>query len=286
MILIQSSAALGQAASGAGQSAISGQQAGTERSPWRVSYFNLATAGVENANRLEASVFTYNYISLGYAFRDDLALSVRPAWSMSSSGRDATGRNVEADVSLQDPYLNLAWTRLGDRVGLPEFWKWGINFRAHAPLTESSRQSGLVSRLRAYSMLEMPVSKDLGFTLHFIPEYYLQTEAGVVSASGRARANRDFGYESWLEAAYRLNRIVSLTSSLGFNQMWMEEWAERGIDGRRDDTLRGDMALSLRVGGFWTVVGLQRQRSVESNRPLSLFDDRESSYFARTIVSL
>jgi hypothetical protein len=149
---------------------------------------------------------TENSMELGFrtAWKTELALQHNFASNIFDPSPDERGG---LDLEAQDLFL---------RAGFSPFLKSGplsLSYaaRAYLPLTQSMRDSGMVTILRNYLKLKAEISPSLSITAVELPIVHLHTRAGSVNEQGKASAN------PILENRVYLITDLQLTEKLSFS---------------------------------------------------------------------
>ena len=250
------------------------------RRNFNAGYFNFSTAPMKYTNLGGAQVFTYNYLSLEYRLGRQHKISFRPVFLYSFAGTDDRGFYRDESFQWGDAFIN--YTHY-DLFNLPFDFDVTSQLKVYAPTSDSSRNRGMVTRIRPYFIASRVMSPGLSLNLHFQPDYYVNERTAFLNDRGFVNTNRHYGYEAFAEVNYRINRYFSAAGSFGHDQMWSHVSVSNNRGEFRTEELRGDASISIFYKGLISAVGLsQRHDVLRPRRELQAFNDEETSYYVRS----
>jgi hypothetical protein len=245
-----------------------------------VRFFNFSNVNMAQAGKDGGRLESYNYFSLEYRLSREERIAVRPAFFLNSGGSNARGRFEDSEFEWSDLYINYAnysW-RL-----LPFDMDYVSNLRVYLPTSEASQTRGMIMRIRPYFIAGAPLTSRMTYTIHFQPDFYIQSRTGFANDRGFATGNRNYGYKVFGELAYRLNRTFSIFGNLGHDQMWNHSVPVERVDVFRTEEVEIGASLGVNWGKLASAIGVSQSRNVARPRnDFSLFRDDETQYFARS----
>lgn len=267
---------------------------GVERSSWSefkrnlgLRFFNFSSAAMEQVGKNGGRLESYNYFSLQYRLSRDEAIAIRPAFNFNTSGYDYRGRHQESSFSWNDLYINYANYGLNLLPFMPIDLDYVANLRIYLPTSEASQSRGMIARIRPYFIIGAPITSRAAFSFHIQPDYYLQSRTGYANEKGYANGNRNYGYKTFLEMTYRLNRVFMLAGEFGHNQMWHHSVPIENVSVFQIEEAVVGASLGIDWRSIASAIGVSQTRNVQrpfNRNNFSLFRDNETQYFARTYV--
>lgn len=245
-------------------------------------FFNFTSASMEQVGKDGGRLESYNYFSLQYRLSRTEAIAIRPAFFLNSGGSDFRGRFQESQFEWSDVYINYA--NYGLRF-LPFDLDYVANLRLYLPTSEASQTRGMIARIRPYFIVGAPLTSRLTYSIHFQPDFYIQSRTGYANDRGYANGNRNYGYNLFGELAYRLNRTFSLVGNLGHNKMWHYSVPVENVAVYQIEEFDVGASVGINWRSLSTAVGVSQSRNVQrpfNNNSFSLFRDNETQYFARS----
>lgn len=245
-------------------------------------FFNFTSASMEQVGKDGGRLESYNYFSLQYRLSRTEAIAIRPAFFLNSGGSDFRGRFQESQFEWSDVYINYA--NYGLRF-LPFDLDYVANLRLYLPTSEASQTRGMIARIRPYFIVGAPLTSRLTYSIHFQPDFYIQSRTGYANDRGYANGNRNYGYNLFGELAYRLNRTFSLVGNLGHNKMWHHSVPVENVAVYQIEEFDVGASVGINWRSLSTAVGVSQSRNVQrpfNNNSFSLFRDNETQYFARS----
>lgn len=245
-------------------------------------FFNFTSAAMEQVGKDGGRLESYNYFSLQYRLSRTEAIAVRPAFMLNSGGSDYRGRFQESQFEWSDLYINYA--NYGLRF-LPFDLDYVANLRLYLPTSESSQTRGMIARIRPYFIVGAPLTSRMTYSIHFQPDFYIQSRTGYANDRGYANGNRNYGYKVFGELSYRLNRTFSLVGEMGHEQMWHHSVPVENVAVFQVEEFNVGASVGINWKSLATAVGVTQSRNVQrpfNNNSFSLFRDNETQYFARS----
>lgn len=245
-------------------------------------FFNFTSAAMEQVGKDGGRLESYNYFSLQYRLSRTEALAVRPAFFLNSGGSDYRGRFQESQFEWSDLYINYA--NYGLRF-LPFELDYVANLRLYLPTSEASQTRGMIARIRPYFIVGAPITSRLTYSIHFQPDFYIQSRTGYANDRGFANGNRNYGYKVFGELSYRLNRTFSLVGEMGRDQMWHHSVPVENVAVYQIEEFNVGASVGINWKSLATAIGVTQSRNVQrpfNNNSFSLFRDNETQYFARS----
>ncbi|MFN7454484.1 MAG: hypothetical protein ACK5RO_07470 [Pseudobdellovibrionaceae bacterium] len=249
LLMCFSSGALAQEESFGSQGSSSTEAASSAPSNWRVSYFNLASAGVKELNEGASTLSMYNYFSLNYRISRQEKFSIRPAFMINTTGFDRSGENQPMGLKTGDLYLNYSHTGLALLPG-----EWGLegDFRLYLPTSESTQNKKTITYLHSWLRAEKRLGAGWKATYNFRPSYYIQSqkayrsERETVNADGskqlRIEARRNMLFE--LEQYMTVSRYVNSWFQPQFELGTVTEWYHTTNQTNRGDSVKNYVSLA------------------------------------------
>jgi hypothetical protein len=245
-------------------------------------FFNFTSAAMEQVGKDGGRLESYNYFSLQYRLSRTEAVAVRPAFFLNSGGSDYRGRFQESEFEWSDLYINYA--NYGLRF-LPFELDYVANLRLYLPTSEASQTRGMIARIRPYFIVGAPLTSRLTYSIHFQPDFYIQSRTGYANDRGFAAGNRNYGYKVFGELSYRLNRTFSLVGEMGHDQMWHHSVPVENVAVYQIEEFNVGASVGINWKSLATAIGVTQARNVQrpfNNNNFSLFRDNETQYFARS----
>ncbi|MCE3010457.1 MAG: hypothetical protein LW875_07580 [Proteobacteria bacterium] len=212
----------GQEESFSSLSSVSTENSLTAPSNWRVSYFNLTSAGVKEVNEGASTLSMYNYFSLNYRISRDEKFSLRPAFVINTTGFDRNGENQPMGVKAGDLYLNYSHTSLALLPG-----EWGLegDFRLYLPTSESTQNKKTITYLHSWLRAEKRLGAGWKATYNFRPSFFIQSQKAY--RSERETVNADGSKQLRIEA--RRNMLSELEQYLTVSR-YMKPWFQPQLE--------------------------------------------------------
>ncbi|HRK08440.1 MAG TPA: hypothetical protein PLZ57_11775 [Pseudobdellovibrionaceae bacterium] len=243
-------------------------------------FFNFATAPMKYTNLGGGQVFTYNYLSLEYRLGRQQKISFRPVFMYAFAGTDDRGFYRDESFQWGDAFIN--YTHY-DLFNLPFDFDVISQLKVYAPTGNSSRDRGMLTRIRPYFIASRVMAPRWSLNLHFQPDYYINERTSYLNERGFVYTNRHYGYEAFAEVNYRINRYFAAAGSFGHDQMWSHPSVANGQSEFRNEELRADASVSVFYKGLISAVGVSQKHDVlRPRRGLRVFHDEETSYYVRS----
>lgn len=245
-----------------------------------VGFFNFTSANVRQVHERAGQLDAHNYFTFDYHLGRGQKFSLRPVFQIKTGVVDQNNRYQEGELAFGDPYFVLSQKK---RFEARPDLSYKIEFKAYAPVSESSQNAGLISRLRPEFTLSHEIARRFEIAVVFEPDYYIQRRAAYVAENGYVNTNKNFGYESKLELAYQLSQIFGASSKFGYKQTWYHTGITETKQASRRDRLGLEAGLTVSLGPTFWVAGLSQERDVLRPRQgLRPFHPEETSYFLLT----
>lgn len=280
-----------ESASGDGTLGTSAASISTSRAPkskWSeirrnigVGYFNYATVDTSEVNRGKGQLTTYNYLTLEYRTGRGEKVFFRPAFLLDSAGEDLRGTQSDSRLVWSDVYFgyssyNIPW--------LPFNMDYKSEVRLYLPTSETSKNEGMIARLRGDMKAHYPLTNRLTFLLWFKPDYFFQRLTAKTNARGFANGTRHYGYDLSANIYYQLRGgVFGFGSSVAHEQTWTNESAIERLEVFRREDVAAQVFVGVNAAGFFSHIGVEQSRNVSRPRDAFVgFRDTEMQYFARS----
>jgi hypothetical protein len=244
----------------------------SSRSPWRFSYFNLASTPIENPAEGRASIFTYNYISADYKLNYSQKYSIRPVFNFETSGYDNFGNYQHASGKLGDLYVQYVNYNLGYYPGDISL---GGQFRVHLPTGEDSRNIDQIARFEIVLNFEKLLSNQFKLSYEIRPNYYWQSRRAFLrtwdnddgTSGARVSATKEYKIEHGLEVQKMFNNTWGAGLAVGMTHQGYHGSEQNEIESRHTDELAVGLAGYLNISHRINfIASVEHESSVHNNR--------------------
>lgn len=250
-----------------------------------VGFFNYSNVRTHELNRGNGQLQSYNYPTFEYRTGRGEKVFIRPAFLLNSSGEDNFGKPYDSKFAWSDLYFgyssyNIPW--------LPFEMDYKSEIRVYLPTSDSSRDEGMIARIRGDLKAHYPLTNRLTFLLWFKPEYFVQTRTArpYTLSSGRvvARGTRDYGYELSANLYYQMRGGVwGLGGSVQHSKDFINASVVEGVNPFYYEDVSAQMFVGVNAFGLLSHIGAEQKRGVARPRDSFVaFRDSEMQYFART----
>lgn len=246
-----------------------------------VGFFNYSNVRVAEINRGNGQLQSYNYPTFEYRTGRGEKVFVRPAFLLNSTGQSNTGEAYDSKLEWSDLYFgyssyNIPW--------LPFEMDYKSEIRVYLPTSDSSRNEGMIARIRGDLKAHYPLTSRLTFLLWFKPEYFVQTRTAKLNDRGYARGTRDYGYELSANLYYQMRGGTwGLGGAVQHSQDWMHASVAENLNTFYYEDVSAQAFIGVNAFGFLSHIGAEQKRSVARPRDQFVaFRDTEMQYFART----
>ncbi len=154
-----------------------------------ISLFSLGGFSDKQFRNADPSMeFFDNYVSFNYKINNDFRISARPAFGYSTAGKNENGAEVTdkirtRDFSLVAKFSNLLEDTLSAKAELANA------FRLYFPTSDSSRDTGMIARLRYELEGRYNFQKSSNFRYYAKPSYYFQRFTFIPDNSNPKKPN-------------------------------------------------------------------------------------------------
>lgn len=250
-------------------------------SKFGVSYFQLATAPMDNVQEGDARISTYNYVSLAYLLPHHQALMMKPVFFFNTAGKDRD-RSAPAEVSTGDWYVEAA--QGGLRV--IEDWRLRASLRLYAPLSQASKAAGQIAQIQPYLVFERRFSNRWTLDYYFKPSYFAQSQAAFIGDSGFAKGTKAYEFEHFAELEWHWFRWMGVAQQVGTLQTWFNASPANEVRGFRNQylTLESGFFFEPDRGLFIRAVASNRRAFEKLEEDPDLYRSAETQYLVMTSV--
>ncbi|MCS6837267.1 MAG: hypothetical protein NZ480_00330 [Bdellovibrionaceae bacterium] len=200
---------------------------------WGLSYFNLASSSVELANTGASSWFSYHYLAANYRYSFSRRLSIRLPFTTTTPGvYDQRNNTRQFDTQLAD--IHFVYNDFQFKE-FPNEWDLSASFYLYLPTSQTAKERGWFTRLRAWFNLEKKLNRRTLFAVWLKPDYYFNTQKayrservrtasdGTTFTQLRAFNNQRGELETSLVLNYSFNRVLAPQVAIVYTQNFMED---------------------------------------------------------------
>jgi hypothetical protein len=240
-------------------------------------FFNFSSARIDRLTERSARVDAYNYFNIDYRRANGHRISARPVFQWSTAGMDFRNEYKSGEFRVGDSYLNYIVPRAAS-FGITDV---RADLRVYGPTSEESQRRGMITRLRPDIKFQNRIGRKWELVWHVEPDYYVQSRTGYLNDRGRARGNKNVGYETALELVHKFNRKLGASIEAGHSQMWHHKVPVEGIhEIHRTEELTTQASMSFAAGPAFVVMGVSQKRDLIRPRTgYRLFNDTESQVY-------
>lgn len=212
----------------AGTSTMQAGGSETVRSPYGISFFMIGGYSDQQFNNERPSFAVFDsYISFNYRLSKDFRISARPAFGYSTEGFDYRGNRVDDKARLRDFSLLATMYNLMDET-LPAEMDLKFQPRLYLPTSDSSKEQGMIARLRTELEAKYATGKHSGLRFNFKPSYFFQRNTTYIRSNANlsnvkpsdVRTTTMADLEQVYEYNYDINKYFALKPALQFNDEW------------------------------------------------------------------
>ena len=197
-------------------------------SPWSFSAFSLLSTEWDENSQGGEMLSSYNYLSANYRIWGGRKLALRLPFTYSSAGYDSFNgdQHQESEFLLQNPFLSYV---IYDLMLLPldigVFWEG----RVYLPLSQYSREIGLITRLRNDIIFSKLLSRNWEVEYVNKLNYYAQSKSivgriAMDKETGQKRVyignTKQWTMDHWLSTWYKFNPKTGFGFRLGGKDTW------------------------------------------------------------------
>lgn len=252
-------------------------------SPWGFSYFNWATQNVKDTAEGVGRFTSYNYVSVDYRLNFDSKLSLRPTFYINGAGNDFFGNHKESEVEMGDIYLQYyrySMALLPGEIGLSGA------LRAYWPLSNTSREQTLISRVESKLLFVKPISYGVQLTYTFQPKYFIYKNKSYLKVDGDyqgVRTNKWGELLHYFELAERVGYNWGFAQSVGLKHQWYYSSATNNLDERSNEYTEVKLSAFIDLGDVNFKFGLNTSKpTAELKRKFALFKPEDTEYSLMT----
>lgn len=270
-----------------------------KKSNFSTSFFSIISInnmkpGKDQPQHLSERLFdSYEYLSVNYKLNTDSKASLRLPFLMSTAGMNEYGDQKPGKIALSDihfAYSNYDLGYIGD-IDLAG------NIKLFLPTSAYSQAAKTIAKLRfegffewklgRYSSLEYAVKPDIFFqsqTAFFNAEDIPQYEDGTFMRDPRS-TNKQFSLEHYLQLNMSLNKYLTLTPKIGFDEDWYYASAAEQLEGGHVTKCRVGLGLLIRpLRRVNFTLGVQNDTPLGSNRgnDIAFFQPENTQYSLMT----
>lgn len=199
----------------------------TENLPkaFSISFFSLGGYTDKQFRNADPSMeFFDNYVSLNYKISKDFRISARPAFGYSTAGRNSFGDEVTNKIRTRDFSLVVKFSNLFEDA-LSAKAEVANAFRLYLPTSESSKDSGMIARLRYELEGRYNFEKFSNFRYYAKPSYYFQRSTVSLDNSNPKKPNQikttsKFDIEHGGEFSFDMNKYLAVKPGFEIQEKW------------------------------------------------------------------
>lgn len=220
---------------------------------------------LKNAN--PAMDFFDNYVSFNYRVNSDFRISARPAFGYSTSGVNTFGDEVTSKIRTRDFSLVAKFSNLLEE-SLPAAVDLSTSFRLFLPTSDSSKDSGMIARLRWELEGKYSFKKFSNFRYYAKPSYYFQRSTAFLDNSNPKKPNSvkttsKVDIEHGGEFSFDMNKYVAAKPGFEIQEKWSNSSAAENKDEFHATTLRTAFGVEIRPNRDMNfTVGIQDTRDL------------------------
>jgi hypothetical protein len=254
------------------------REAVSSSTPYKLSFFSLASSRVMDFERGGASIGSYNYLGISYKLDKDSQLGFRYVFFYDTAGfrfnsAKRVEENIEHRTDVGDPYLQYSRYRLGQIEG----WELAGKANLYFPASRTSRASRTLGVIRLEPSLRRPVGKYsfLNYTAKF--DYYFQTQTTYLDEEvpryndgtipeRAVRTTREMKLEHYLEFNWSVHKMFSWVPRIGFEENWNYGSAEEHLDSSHTTVLETQLGMELKPSRSLSFVLAMENQTAVANR--------------------
>lgn len=252
-----------------------------------VGFFSYLTMEASEVNRSKGQLDAYNYPTFEYRTGRGEKLFFRPAFMLYTAGEDLRGTKTDSRFQWSDAFFGYASNSI---PWLPFEMDYKSEIRVYVPTSDSSRDEGMIARIRGDLKAHYPLTNRLTFLLWFKPDYFIQTRTAkylpprTPNERPLVRGTRDYGYELSANLYYQMRGgVFGLGGSVQHEQNWVHASVAENIPVFYYEDVSAQVFLGVNAFGFLSHIGVEQKRDVARPRnQFVAFNDNEMQYFART----
>ncbi|MCP4912690.1 MAG: hypothetical protein GY909_06195 [Oligoflexia bacterium] len=226
-------------------------------SPWKVSYFNLASRPMENPDEGRAQIFTYNYFSIDYKLSGGKKYSIRPVFFYETSGFDDYGAYQKPKAEIGDIYVQYVDY---DLAYLPGDVSLSGQFRFHLPTSKQSKKVNQIAMVEGVFTFEKLLAKMWSINYEIRPKYYIHSQTSYLNEftytrgsragqqGGSVSQNKEYKLEHGVEIERKFNKLFGMALSVGMEH---QGWHASEVNGRPEARHTDD--LNVAIAGVFDV---------------------------------
>ncbi len=216
-----------------------------------ISFFSLGGFTDKQFRQADPSMdFFDNYISFNYKINRDLRISARPAFGYSTAGKNAFDQEVTDKIRVRDFSLvtkisNVLESHLPAEIDLSN------SFRLYLPTSDSSRETGMIARLRYEIEAKNNFSKFSNFRYYAKPSYYFQKSTTFFDNSNPKRPNvvkttNKIDLEHGAEFSFEMNKFFAAKPGFEIQEKWSNSADAYKKPETHTTSLRTAMGIEIR----------------------------------------
>ena len=214
-----------------------------------ISLFSLGGFSDKQFRNADPSMeFFDNYVSFNYKFNRDFRISARPAFGYSTAGRNIFGDEVTdkirtRDFSLVAKYSNLFEDSLSAKAELANA------FRLYFPTSDSSKDSGMIARLRYELEGRYNFQKSSNFRYYAKPSYYFQRSSFTVDANPKkpnVKTTNKIDLEHGGEFSFEMNSYLAAKPGFEIQEKWTNSAPSKNKPEIHTTTIRTGFGVEVR----------------------------------------
>lgn len=216
-----------------------------------ISFFSLGGFSDKQFRQADPSMdFFDNYISFNYKISRDVRISARPAFGYSTAGKNSFGQEVTDKIRVRDFSLVTKISNIFEN-DLPAEIDLSNSFRLYLPTSDSSRDTGMIARLRYEIEVKNNFDKSSSFRYYAKPSYYFQKSALFFDNSNPKKPNTlkttsKIDLEHGAEFSFEMNKYLAAKPGVEVQEKWSNSSAEYNKPEIHTSLIRSAMGFEIR----------------------------------------